>query len=237
MRAYSTKPMPANTTASATAIAQAAQQQLARPVARRAAARTAARTGRRRTPRFSAALRAIGRVERLQRVQRDATPAAAIPRAARSGLPRRRGRALSARPREQPRQQVRERAGRDHQVQRDQQVDGAAVGGDRQPERQRQHGEQRERVGAAAHQHDQRRRSRPPRRSSAGREHAGGRRASPASASDAHGRTSVKLRGESTVRRCVAQVDAARGIRPPAPARRRSPASDRGRPSRSRRRA
>jgi hypothetical protein len=46
---------------------------------------------------------------------------------------------------------VHERAGGEHRVQRQQQVDGAPVGGDRQPEGKRQHGQQREGPRVAAH--------------------------------------------------------------------------------------
>ena len=109
---------------------------------------------------------------------------------------------------QQPRQQVRERARRHDQVQRDQQVHGPPVGGDRQPEGQREDRQQRERVrrgGASAAtssgDHDAarraaRRRARPRRAAS--------RRASPADR--AHRPTSVKLRGESTVRPLFAQA-------------------------------
>ena len=53
-------------------------------------------------------------------------------------------------------QQVREHARADDQVQRQQQVDRAPVRGDRQAEGQREHRQQRKRILAAAHQHDER---------------------------------------------------------------------------------
>jgi hypothetical protein len=86
---------------------------------------------------------------------------------------------------------MRERAGGDHEIQRDQQVDRAPVGGDRHTERKRPDREQRQRFGAAAHQHDKGRdddeRDGRPAGQYAGRGQAARQRA--------HPRTSVKLRG------------------------------------------
>ncbi len=103
---------------------------------------------------------------------------------------------------------MRDRARGDDQVQRDQEVDGAPVRRDRQPEREREHGEHREGIAARAH-HAHERRDRDQRERGSGRDRRGAhgcREREPAVARherlrrrSAHGRSSVKLRGESTV--------------------------------------
>ena len=172
--------------------------------ARRAGSGTAARTARRRRrcsrppwrgrPSRASAAR-TGRPPRTAAIRRRAASPGGQATGSRRFAAERALARLRRAARQQPRQQVHERARGDDQVQRYQQVHGPAVGRDRQPEGQREHRQQRERVGVAAHHARRAPRSRPARATSASASvPALGRRVG----ERAHGLTSVKLRGEST---------------------------------------